>query len=165
MNVEGVFCGKCNSGMVISDVITTKEGRISSRVCKKCGQTGRFGWKEKGELSIGEKIKAKRLSLGLFQSDLEKLAGISRTYVSQIERKKMPVTDQIAVKIARALDMSIDELIGEKAPPKPAPYNIRKVEISFEDPALLKELEKRAKENERTIAGEIIYRLKMSIAD
>lgn len=59
---------------------------------------------------IGERIKERRLALGLSQEDLQKKTKIKNTMISNFENgKREPNLANIA-KIAHALDMTIDEL-------------------------------------------------------
>lgn len=64
---------------------------------------------------VGEKIKALRLKKGYSISELAKEAGVSKSYLSYIERnvQKNPSL-QFLSKIAYTLDTSIEYLLGEE---------------------------------------------------
>ena len=61
---------------------------------------------------IGEIIQARRTALGLSQEGLAELVGVSRQAVSKWELgDAVPDTDKL-VPLARALGVSVDELLG-----------------------------------------------------
>lgn len=60
---------------------------------------------------FGRNVRQKRLSLGISQEDLAELAGVHRTYVGMIERGEKNITLLNIEKFAKALGMSIDDLI------------------------------------------------------
>ena len=59
---------------------------------------------------FGFAVKARREELGLTQEDLAELAGIHRTYVSDIERGSRNVALVNIERLAKALKMSISAL-------------------------------------------------------
>lgn len=60
---------------------------------------------------FGEKVRAKRLSLGLSQEDFAELAGVHRTYVGMIERGEKNITLRNVERFANALGVSLGELM------------------------------------------------------
>jgi len=67
---------------------------------------------KKGVLTkFGNRVREKRLALGLSQEELANLAGVHRTYVGMIERAEKNITLQNIERIAKALDIAIDELL------------------------------------------------------
>jgi len=60
---------------------------------------------------FGNSVRNRRLSLGLSQEALANLADIDRTYLPDIERGKRNVSLKVADKIAKALNVSIKELL------------------------------------------------------
>jgi transcriptional regulator with XRE-family HTH domain len=60
---------------------------------------------------FGHKVRQKRLSLGISQEDLAELAGVHRTYVGMIERGEKNITLRNIEKFAKALGMSINDLM------------------------------------------------------
>ena len=60
---------------------------------------------------LSRNIKIKRQALGLSQEKLAFLAGIDRTYMSEVERELANPTIEVVLKIASALDTSADKLL------------------------------------------------------
>jgi transcriptional regulator with XRE-family HTH domain len=60
---------------------------------------------------FGLKVKSVRLSKQMSQGDLAKKLGVGPTYISQIERGMQNVSLRGIEKIAKALNVSIKELI------------------------------------------------------
>jgi transcriptional regulator with XRE-family HTH domain len=99
---------------------------------------------------LGRQVLAKRKEKGLSQSELGNLVGISRNYVSQIERGvarsiSMKVVNQLAV----ALGVSAGELTGERSqitiPPSLREFGIEN-NLSYEVIDKLARIPKRGKE-------------------
>ena len=61
--------------------------------------------------TIAKNIKKYRLEKGLSQEELADKAGLHRTYISLLERKKKNVSVKILEKIADALDLDIKTLL------------------------------------------------------
>ena len=77
--------------------------------------------------TLGERIKKIRQSLGWTQDRLGQEAGVSKSFLSEIENNKASVSGGILLKIANTLDASLDYLMkGELAPGegKPTPIEI-----------------------------------------
>jgi len=68
------------------------------------------------ENEVGGRILSSRLRRGLSQGTVSRLAGIHPSYLSRIETGKVHPTVRTAVRIATALQISLDELLG----PSPA---------------------------------------------
>jgi transcriptional regulator with XRE-family HTH domain len=64
---------------------------------------------------IGENIKNLRIQKNLTQNDLAKILSVSRQAVCMWEAEKREVRVTMLKKIAKALDVPIDELINKKA--------------------------------------------------
>lgn len=62
-------------------------------------------------IKFGNKVRERRLSLGLSQEKLASRAGVHRTYIGMIERAEKNITLTNIEKIAKALEFSIDEII------------------------------------------------------
>lgn len=99
---------------------------------------------------LGRQVLAKRKEKGLNQSELGNLVGVSRNYVSQIERGvarsiSMKVINQLAV----ALGASAGELTGERSqitiPPSLREFGIEN-NLSYEVIDKLARIPKRGKE-------------------
>ena len=59
-------------------------------------------------------LKAIRQKMGLSQADLEKMTGIDANTFSRYERGIVTPSVEVADKIAKALDVTIDSLVNEK---------------------------------------------------
>ena len=66
---------------------------------------------------LAENIRAYRLAKKLSQEDLADLCGLHRTYVGSVERSERNVTISSLEVIAKALGVSVPELLTRK--PKP----------------------------------------------
>jgi transcriptional regulator with XRE-family HTH domain len=64
--------------------------------------------------TVGERIKARREELGWKQDDLATNAGISKSFLSDIENGKRNVGADKLLDIARALSLSLDYLMTGK---------------------------------------------------
>lgn len=60
---------------------------------------------------FGKKVMEKRLSLKLSQETLANMADIDRTYLPGIEKGKRNVSLKVADKIAKALNVSLKDLL------------------------------------------------------
>lgn len=60
---------------------------------------------------FGKKVMEKRLSLKLSQETLANMADIDRTYLPDIEKGKRNVSLRVADKIAKALNVSLKDLL------------------------------------------------------
>jgi transcriptional regulator with XRE-family HTH domain len=63
--------------------------------------------KEIGELTFGMMLRSIRLNLGLSQSALGELIGITKSVVCDIEKGRQPVSPKLAVKIAKKTGFSV----------------------------------------------------------
>ena len=61
---------------------------------------------------FGKKVMEKRLSLKLSQETLANMVDIDRTYLPDIEKGKRNVSLKIADKIAKALNVSLKDLLS-----------------------------------------------------
>ncbi len=60
---------------------------------------------------VAEAVKRARKAAGLSQEELAFEAGLDRTYISQVERRKRNVTIVVLAKIAKALRTTPDRLL------------------------------------------------------
>ena len=65
-----------------------------------------------GELAIRNTIRVQRAIRDLTQADLAERAGITRASVNAIEGGRMIPSILLALKLARALDVSVDDLFS-----------------------------------------------------
>jgi len=61
--------------------------------------------------TLGQNIKRIRLRRKMSQGDICRAISMDRSYMSAIESGKVNVTIAIVEKLARALDVSVDELL------------------------------------------------------
>jgi len=62
-------------------------------------------------IRFGNKVREQRYILGLSQEELAERAGVHRTYIGMIERAEKNITLTNIEKIAKALRVSIDQII------------------------------------------------------
>lgn len=62
-------------------------------------------------LRFGEALRARRLALGLSQEELADRCGLDRTYISGIERGRRNVSLRNLGLIAKALDVTVSQLL------------------------------------------------------
>ncbi len=62
-------------------------------------------------IKFGKKVREERTRLGLSQEELANRAGVHRTYVGMIERAEKNITLENIEKIAKALEISLDNLM------------------------------------------------------
>ena len=65
--------------------------------------------------SVGERIKERRLEIGWTQDQLCTKAGLSKSFLSELENGKRSVSAANLLDIARALNVSLDYLMTGKA--------------------------------------------------
>ncbi len=62
-------------------------------------------------VKFGDKVREKRLELGLSQEELANKAKVHRTYIGMIERAEKNITLENIEKIAKALKIAVSELL------------------------------------------------------
>jgi transcriptional regulator with XRE-family HTH domain len=67
---------------------------------------------------LGRRLAALRKERGLTQTDLAKKLGTAQAVISDYERGKLRPNPEILVRLAKVLDVSADELLGLRPPPK-----------------------------------------------
>jgi len=65
-------------------------------------------------VKFGNKVRERRLFLGLSQEELAVRAGVHRTYIGMIERAEKNITLTNVEKIANALEIPLDKLMDLK---------------------------------------------------
>lgn len=70
--------------------------------------------KDKDLVKFGNKVRMERNKRGLTQEKLAELAGMHWTYISMIERAKRNITLKNIAKIAKALDLEIEDLFKKE---------------------------------------------------
>lgn len=66
--------------------------------------------------SLGAALKVRRLALGLTQARTAGLAGLSKSFLSEIEGGRRGITIAKLLSLAQALDTRVGALIGEDEP-------------------------------------------------
>lgn len=75
--------------------------------------------------TVGERIKKRRTELGWTQDQLAQKAGISKSFLSDLENGKRSVSADNLLDIARVLNLSLDYLMkGEESETKPVEVQI-----------------------------------------
>lgn len=101
--------------------------------------------------SVGERIKQRRLDLGWTQDQVCTKAGLSKSFLSELESGKRSVSASNLLNIARALSVSLDYLMTGKAsedPPAevPVPASLAKFataeRLSFSQTLILLDMQK-----------------------
>ncbi len=78
-----------------------------------------------GEETLGERLARLRKERGYTQVELAKIIGIKQTIVSDYERARIRPHIEMAVRLALALEVSVDELLGASPPNSTALKNQR----------------------------------------
>jgi transcriptional regulator with XRE-family HTH domain len=63
-------------------------------------------------IKFGDKVRLERTKKKLSQEDLADLAGLHRTYIGMVERAEKNITLKNIYKIAKALDIKINDLLN-----------------------------------------------------
>ena len=71
--------------------------------------------------TIGERIARIRKEKGFTQTELAKEIGITRSHVSKYEVGWIRLYDEMLIRFAIALDVSLDYLVGLRDDPEPLP--------------------------------------------
>lgn len=66
--------------------------------------------------TLGDRIRRFRLAKGLTQTELGKMVGVSQRVITYYEVRGVSPPPDLLVRIADALDVSLDELFGRKSP-------------------------------------------------
>lgn len=65
-------------------------------------------------VSMGKKLKARRIELSLSQYELGAISGINRTYISGMEGGRRNATILVLMRLAQALDISIASILPDR---------------------------------------------------
>ena len=68
---------------------------------------------------VGERIRERRKALGLNQDELAELASLNRVTVAKYESGKVEPGAQALSRIADALEMTVDQILGREPPAEP----------------------------------------------
>lgn len=90
--------------------IEAEKPAINARIRKRMAEKRKQEAADSDSQSLGQRIRAAREALGESQVNLAVAAGISQGYLSQLETDNREPTLSIAARLAKALDISLDEL-------------------------------------------------------
>ena len=71
-----------------------------------------YSSKQEFHQRLGSRLKAIREQAGLSQEETARLAGINRSYLSQVEGGKRTLSLYLACRLAKALDINLDALLN-----------------------------------------------------
>jgi DNA-binding XRE family transcriptional regulator len=97
----------------IRGVLESEKPEISARIRRQMAEIRRAKAASQGGRTLGQRIRAAREARGLSQVSLAAIARISQGYLSQLEQDEREPALSIAVRIAHALGLSVDELAAE----------------------------------------------------
>lgn len=67
---------------------------------------------------IGAAVRNYRTLLGMTQTQVAEIADVAPETLSRIERNRLAASLDLTRRLAQALDVKVDDLLAEKAPPK-----------------------------------------------
>jgi transcriptional regulator with XRE-family HTH domain len=79
------------------------------------------------DLALGARIRIRRRALGLSQTDLARIVGVTFQQVQKYEHGANRIAASILVKIAAALDTSVAALVGEDGAPQTDPVIVARL--------------------------------------
>jgi len=176
-----MICGKCNSSMVVREELIVDEGYSSGLICKKCGQTGRYGFKNKEE-SMSKKgvcVNCNRGPMALVAKDLcwtcytaqrdltgEERQKALRDVAEKMKDRPVGMPNKPLKRIepdtagpGPAFTEAPTEDPKPKASPKETAPKLMIINLYFKDEALYNKVIEEANRNYRTPPQEIMYRL------
>jgi len=77
-------------------------------------------------VEMGRRIAARRIERGFSQAAVSRRTGINSSYLSRIETGKVHPTVRTALRVAEALGLSLEDLVGPSPPerrPQPCPVS------------------------------------------
>ena len=84
-----------------------------------------------GLLNTGERIREIRVAAGLSQEQLAELSSLNRVTIAKYETGRVEPGAQALSRIADALDVSVDVLLGRSEEPEESPKHIQTVEAQI----------------------------------
>ncbi len=94
----------------IRELIEQEKPEINARIRRRMAEIRLAKAGGQAGLTLGQRIRTAREARGESQVSLAEAAKISQGYLSQIEQDEREPSLSIAARIARALDISLDEL-------------------------------------------------------
>lgn len=90
--------------------IEREKPEINARIRAQMAARRKTAAQDTGSRTLGECLRAAREAIGESQVSVAASAGISQGYLSQLEQDEREPTLSIAARLARALDISLDDL-------------------------------------------------------
>jgi len=90
--------------------IEAEKPEINARIRGRMAEKRKAVARQAGTLTLGQRIRSAREAREVSQVSLASAASISQDYLSQLEKDEREPTLSIAARLARALDVSLDEL-------------------------------------------------------
>ena len=95
--------------------IEQEKPEINVRIRQEMAKRRKAKAAEERATTLGERIRTVREARGLSQVSLADAAGISQGYLSQLEQDEREPSLSIAARIARALNLSLDDIAATVA--------------------------------------------------
>ncbi len=99
----------------IREEIEAEKPEISARVRERMAEKRKVDAAGLESQTVGQRIRAAREALGASQINVATAAGISPDYLSQLEQDERDPSLSIAARLARALRVSLDDLVSGAA--------------------------------------------------
>ena len=99
----------------IRDQIEGEKAEINARILQRIEVTREANVRQTSVPTLGQRIRAAREALGESQMNLALKVGISQGYLLQLEADQREPTLSIAVRLSRALGITLDELASGPA--------------------------------------------------
>ena len=80
---------------------------------------------ESSHQEIGERIANLRKAQGITQKELAEKIGVTRTVITDYERGRVRIYDEMLARLAQALGISADELLGLRKPEETGNQSLR----------------------------------------
>lgn len=94
----------------LREAVEREKPEINARIRQQMATLRHAKAARQGASTLGQRIRAAREAHGLSQVGLAAVAGISQGYLSQLEQDEREPTLSIAARLARALDLSLDDI-------------------------------------------------------
>jgi ribosome-binding protein aMBF1 (putative translation factor) len=99
----------------IREKIEQEKPEINARIRQHMAEKRKAEARQTGSQTLGQRIRAAREACGVSQVVVAEAAGISQGYLSQLEQDEREPALSIAVRLAQALGISLDELASGAA--------------------------------------------------
>lgn len=113
------------------------------------------------EGSLGQRVRRYRETQGYTLSELAKLSGVSRSYLYQVESGESSPTEEKLNALAKALGVSVPDLLGINSDPAPIPPSLKdfakQANLPPEDVRMLARISYRGKQPNSKEAWRFLY--------